>query len=42
LDLITTYPELSKFVNFENGVLTLDINSTEVQDVLREAQERVV
>lgn len=34
LELVKTYPELGGFVESENGVLTLDLNSEDVQDVL--------
>jgi hypothetical protein len=34
LDLIDKYPELAGFVENEGGVLTLDVDSDEVQNVL--------
>jgi hypothetical protein len=34
LDLINKYPELAKFVKNKEGVLTIDIDSEEVQQVL--------
>ena len=34
LDLVTQYPELARFVKNEDGVLTIDLASKEVQDVL--------
>ena len=35
LDLVNTYKELAKYVKVENGVLTLDIDSAEVQNVIK-------
>jgi hypothetical protein len=40
LDLMTKYPELAKYVKSVNGVLSLDINSKEVQNVLKKAEEK--
>jgi hypothetical protein len=34
LDLIDEYPELAKFVENKEGVLSIDVDSQEVQDVL--------
>jgi hypothetical protein len=34
LDLIEQYPELAKFVENKEGVLTIDVDSAEVQNVL--------
>lgn len=36
LNLIEDYPELLKYIKTENGMIVLDINSDEVQDVLKE------
>ena len=38
LELITDYPELANFVENKTGVLTIDLNSNEVQQVLKEAE----
>jgi hypothetical protein len=38
LDLISKYPELAGLVENEGGVLTLDVDSKEVQQVLRDAK----
>jgi hypothetical protein len=40
LDLIDEYPELAKFVENKEGVLTIDMESNEVQNVLKEAETR--
>jgi hypothetical protein len=40
LDLIEKYPELAGFVENKNGVLTLDIESKEVQDVLEKYENK--
>lgn len=42
LDLITQYPELSKFVDNEGGVLTIDTEKAEVQEVLNQAKQSAV
>lgn len=34
LDLVNTYKELAKYVKIENGVLTLDVDSSEVQNII--------
>lgn len=38
IELIDKYPELAKFVENEAGVLTIDVESDEVQGVLKEAE----
>ena len=38
LDLINEYPELAKFVENKKGVLTIDVNSAGVQEVLAKAE----
>jgi hypothetical protein len=38
LNLTEKYPELMKYVKSQEGVLTLDIESAEVQNVLRQKQ----
>lgn len=38
LDLISEYPELAQFMTNEGGVLTLDVDSEEVQGVLQQYQ----
>ena len=38
MDLIQEYPELAKFIKAESGVLTLDVDSAGVQNVLIKAQ----
>ena len=40
MDLMEQYPELSKFVQNEGGVLTLDTESDDVQAVLEQARAR--
>ena len=42
LDLISDYPELAAFVENKSGVLTIDVNSQAVQDVLNQAEARKV
>lgn len=42
LDLIDEYPELAKFVENKSGVLTIDVDSAEVQGVLRQAEIKQV
>lgn len=42
LDLIDEYPELAKFVENKSGVLTIDVDSDEVQGVLRQAEIKQV
>jgi cell fate (sporulation/competence/biofilm development) regulator YlbF (YheA/YmcA/DUF963 family) len=42
LDLIEQYPELSKFVTSEGGVLKLDMDSEGVQNVLKQAEESAI
>ena len=42
LDLIQEYPELAKFVKNEGGVLTIDVDSSEVQSVLNDYQQKAV
>lgn len=42
LELINNYPELAKFVKNEGGVLTIDIDSAEVQDVLTDYSNRAI
>lgn len=42
LDLIDRYPELASLVKNEGGVLTLDINSDEVQAVISKAQANMI
>ena len=42
LDLIDKYPELAGFVENEGGVLTLDVESDEVQAVLREQEKGAI
>ena len=42
LDLIQQYPELAKFVKNEGGVLTLDVNTSEVQAILNDYQKNAV
>ena len=42
LDLISEYPELAQFVESVDGVLTLDTNSAEVQNVLQQAQVKKI
>ena len=36
LDLITTYPELASLMENKNGILTIDVDSKEVQQVLKQ------
>jgi hypothetical protein len=38
LNLTEKYPELMKYVKSQEGVLTLDVESAEVQNVLRQKQ----
>lgn len=40
MELVETYPELAKFVTAENGVLTIDLDSDEVQDVLTSYEDK--
>ena len=42
LDLIDKYPELANFVENEGGVLTLDVESNEVQAVLNDYEQGAV
>jgi hypothetical protein len=42
MDLIAKYPELAGLVENKGGVLTLDIESKEVQDVLNSAYEKTI
>ena len=42
LSLIEKYPELAEFVKSEDGVLKLDVNSAEVQNVLSEARTQAL
>ena len=42
LDLISEYPELAKFVENKEGVLTIDLESAGVQDVLNQAEAKKV
>jgi hypothetical protein len=42
LDLITKYPELAKFVDNEAGVLTIDLDDANVQQVLKDAKTSAV
>ena len=42
LDLVQEYPELAKLVSKENGVLTLDTDSAEVQAVLQQKNTQSV
>ena len=42
LDLIDEYPELAKFVEKKEGVLTIDVNSDGVQQVLDDAYTRKI
>ena len=42
LDLIAEYPELAKFVDNEGGVLTIDMDDTNVQQVLKDAETSAV
>lgn len=42
LDLIQQYPELAKFVENKDGVLTLDVNTSEVQSILKGYQKNSV
>ncbi len=42
LDLIEKYPELSKFVSSEGGILRIDVNDKEVQQVLDSYNQREV
>ena len=42
LDLINQYPELAKFVENKEGVLTIDVDSAEVQSVLGDYQEKSI
>ena len=42
LKLIQEYPELAKFVENDGGVLTIDVNSSEVQQALANAKEAAV
>ena len=42
LDLIQQYPELAQLVDNEGGVLTLDMDSDEVQQVLKDAQASAI
>lgn len=42
LDLVADYPELAAFVENKNGVLTIDVNSQGVQEVLNQAEARKV
>lgn len=42
MDLIDQYPELAQFVKSEGGVLTLDTESQEVQNVLNAKQQAAV
>lgn len=42
LDLIGEYPELAKFVENKEGVLTIDVESSGVQEVLQEAEARKI
>jgi hypothetical protein len=42
LSLVDKYPELASLVKNEGGVLTLDINSDEVQEVIKTAQANMI
>ena len=42
LDLIEEYPELAKFVENKEGVLTINLDSEEVQQVLNQAEAKKV
>ena len=42
LDLIEKYPELAQFVKTDDGVLRLDIDSAEVQNVLKKAKTSAI
>ena len=42
LELINNYPELAGFIESDGGVLTLDVNSDNVQKVLRDAKKAEV
>lgn len=42
LDLIDEYPELAKFVKNKKGVLTIDVNSAEVQNAIKDAETRKI
>ena len=42
INLIREYPELAKFVKNKQGVLTIDIDSAAVQNVLAEAKETMI
>ena len=42
LDLIDEYPELAKFVENKEGVLTIDMDDSEVQDVLQKAETQKI
>ena len=42
LELVNTYKELAKYVKVENGVLTLDIDSAEVQNIIKGYSENVI
>ena len=42
MDLIKDYPELAQFVSNRDGVLTIDMDSKGVQDVLNKAYEQTI
>ena len=42
LELIDEYPELAKFVENKQGVLTIDVNSAEVQDAVNDVETRKI
>lgn len=42
LDLIDEYPELAKFVKNKKGVLTIDVNSAEVQNAIKDSERKKI
>jgi hypothetical protein len=42
LDLIENYPELAQYVTQKDGYLSIDINSDEVQKVLKDAKASAI